>query len=282
MAQLKGVVKDSENGAPIAYANIQILNKNSGVSADEQGRFLLADRDTTALLVISATGYEPMQVTYGKDLVVKLRKAHIQLQEVVIGNKRNNNLLKIGSYKKSHIKVHFAVKKSPWILVRYFPYNPSYKNTPFLKSVMIETNSHVRDAVFNLKFYQKGADGLPGEFLYNENIIVHAEKGRRNTIADISSCNIAFPEEGCFVGVEFMLIEQNQYTIDVVEKGVKRSHKEINFEPKIGALPSDVGDHAMIFNKGKWEKMWQNDDPFIPKAYQGKYNLFAIELTLSE
>lgn len=50
---------------------------------------------------------------------------------------------------------------------------------------MIETNSRVKDAVFNLKLYRKDKNGLPSAFLYNENIIVHAQKGKRNTIADL-------------------------------------------------------------------------------------------------
>ncbi len=92
----------------------------------------------------------------------------------------------------------FAVDRSAWILARYFPYSPAYKRTPFLKAVMVRTNSKVKDAVFNLKLYRKDENGLPGAFLYSENIIVHAKKGIRNTIVDLSPYNIIFPEEGFF------------------------------------------------------------------------------------
>jgi hypothetical protein len=30
---------------------------------------------------------------------------------------------------------------------------------------MMETHSDVKDAIFNIKLYRKGFDGLPGEFL---------------------------------------------------------------------------------------------------------------------
>ncbi len=90
-AQLKGTVKDSESGAPIPYANIQVLDKNAGTSADKQGRFTLAGTDTPATLVISATGYEPLQTVFRSDLIATLHKARVQLQEVVISKDRKDS-----------------------------------------------------------------------------------------------------------------------------------------------------------------------------------------------
>lgn len=281
-AQVTGKVRDSESGDPVPYANIQVLDKNSGTSSDEQGYFTLADTDTPATLVISATGYEPLQTVYRSNQTVALRKARVQLQEVVISNRHKDSILKIGTYKKSDIRIDFAVNKVPWILVRYFPYDAAYKRTPFLKSVMVQTNSKVKDAVFNLKLYRKGEDGLPGAFLYSENIIVHAKKGVRNTKVDLTPYNIIFPEEGFFVGIEFMLVAQNQYTVDAVDYGETRSYKKINYAPGIGALPADTGDNAMIFLKGKWDRGARNTEALLPKAYKNKYNLFAVELTLSD
>lgn len=280
-AQLTGRIKDSESDEPIPYANVQVLDKNSGASSDEQGKFILPDADSAATIVISATGYETLQTAWSKDAVVLLHKTNVRLQEVTINSNRRGSLFKTGTYKKSGIRMHFAVNKVPWILVRYFPYDTAYRNTPFLKSVMVETESDVKDAVFNLMLYRKSKEGLPGEFLYTGNIIGHAKKGKHNTVIDLSGYDIAFPEEGLCIGIEFMLVAQNQYTIDVVENG-KRNRKELQYAPRIGALPVAVNDQAMIFSRGKWEKLQLNTEPYLPKAYQGKYSLFAMELTLSD
>ncbi len=63
---------------------------------------------------------------------------------------------------------------------------------------MVQTESEVKDAIFNVKLYRKDKNGLPGEFLYGENIIGHAKKGDRNTVVDLSKYDIPFPEEGFF------------------------------------------------------------------------------------
>ncbi len=260
-AQLKGTVKDSESGAPVSYANIQVLDKNAGTSADEQGHFTLTDTDTPAVLVVSATGYESLQAVYRSDLIITLHKAPVQLQEVVIDNNRKGSILKIGTYKKSQVRVKFGTNHAPWILARYFPYSPAYKRTPFLKSVMIQTSSSVKDAVFNLKLYRKDENGLPGAFLCSENIIVHAKKGKQNTIADLSPYNIIFPEEGLFIGVEFLFVEQNRYVIDVFDEAEKRSYKETHYAPRIGALPVENEGEAFIFSEESG--IWNSEKPTL-------------------
>ncbi len=66
-AQIKGIVSDDKSGVPLPYANIQLVNKSSGTSSDEQGRFSLPDADSGSLIVVSATGYEPLQVALRRD-----------------------------------------------------------------------------------------------------------------------------------------------------------------------------------------------------------------------
>lgn len=281
-AQLNGLVKDEASGQPLPYANIQVLGKNAGASANEQGRFSLPGADSTTTLVISATGYETLEARAGSDCTLKLHKANIQLTEVVIDNNRKGTLFKTGTYKKSDIGLHFEANGIPWILVRYFPYDKAYAHTPFLKSVMIETRSEVKDATFVVKLYRKGKDGLPGEFLYGENIIGHAKKGKQNTVVDLYAYDILFPEDGFFIGIEFLRIAQNEYTMRYAVDGERGKHTATRYSPSVGVLPSDNGDNAIVFMKGDWEKMWRNEGTVFNKRYEGKYNLFAMELTLTD
>lgn len=281
-AQINGVIQDDGSGSYLSYANIQVLDKTSGTTADEQGRFSLPDMDSNATLIISATGYETLRAKASNNCTLKLQRVYTELQDVTVSSNRKGVVLKTGTYKKSDVGMHFSANGIPWILLRYFPYDKSYEHTRFLKSVMIETHSEIKDAVFNIKLYRRGSDGLPGEFLYEQNIIGHAGKGRKNTIVALSDYNIRMPVEGLYIGIEFLRIPQNEHTVCYTVQGERGKRTASQYEPSVGVLASDSGDHAMIFMKGKWEKMWRNEGSVFNKKYRDKYNLFAMELMLTD
>ncbi|MFY8010189.1 MAG: carboxypeptidase-like regulatory domain-containing protein, partial [Flavobacterium sp.] len=57
LAQIKGVVKDSLTGQPIAYANIWVENENVATTSEEDGTFsIVVNKDKN--LIFSALGYE--------------------------------------------------------------------------------------------------------------------------------------------------------------------------------------------------------------------------------
>ena len=62
-------------------------------------------------------------------------------------------------------------------------------------------------------------------------------------------------------------------------EGSKKKLKGISYEPSIGTLPTETDENTWIFNKGKWQKIWKNKGSL--KRYKGKYNLIAVELTLT-
>ena len=56
-AQVKGVVKDSISGKPIAYAVVIYENSKIGVNTDENGKFELPKNDAIQNIEISNLGY---------------------------------------------------------------------------------------------------------------------------------------------------------------------------------------------------------------------------------
>jgi hypothetical protein len=54
----------------------------------------------------------------------------------------------------------------------------------------------------------------------------------------------------------------------------------ISYEPAIGTVPADTDENSWIFTQGKWRKMHKNSSGTL-KRYKDKYNLLAIELTLT-
>jgi hypothetical protein len=120
-AQVKGVIQDDGSGSYLPYANIQVLDKTFGITADEQGRFSLPDVESNATLIISATGYETLQAKANNNCTLKLQRVYIELQDIAVNSNRKDTVLKTGTYKKSDVRMHFSANGIPDPAAIFFP-----------------------------------------------------------------------------------------------------------------------------------------------------------------
>ena len=61
-AQVKGIVKDSISGKPIAYASVIYENSKIGVNTEENGSFVLPQNDSLRYIEVSNLGYNSKKV----------------------------------------------------------------------------------------------------------------------------------------------------------------------------------------------------------------------------
>jgi TonB-linked SusC/RagA family outer membrane protein len=82
--QISGTVRD-DNNAPIPLASVLLKGSNTGVSADESGRFTITVPSLNAVLIISAAGYTTREIIVGaaNDYSVVLSSGD-ELSEVVV------------------------------------------------------------------------------------------------------------------------------------------------------------------------------------------------------
>lgn len=87
---IEGIIKDEE-GNPIPFASIRLMQSNNGVSADEQGRFTLAVDNIPCMIEVSALDYATKQipVTNFLEKTIVLTRKEKSLQEVLINNSGN-------------------------------------------------------------------------------------------------------------------------------------------------------------------------------------------------
>ncbi|WP_232731449.1 hypothetical protein [Tenacibaculum sp. SZ-18] len=187
----------------------------------------------------------------------------------------------IGEFKKSKINSYFACGTHPWISARFFKYKPVYKKTPYLKKLRILTNSDVKNPKFNIRLYGINEKGAPENYIYDENIIGIAKKGKKITEVDLSKLNIEFPEKGFFTAIEWLIIEENKYEYKYTMKGSRKKIKGVSYEPAIGVIPTETNENSWRLNKGKWSKVSGKNDNESFKKYRNKYNQLAIELILT-
>jgi len=276
--QIKATVIDSKTGRVIPYVNIWIKDKNIGTTSNEEGKFVLNNIEKFQKIVFSAIGYETLTLkasTIGNK--VKLKPKITVLPKVIISYRKKTKEITIGKFKKSKINFYFSCGKNPWIVARYFNYKTEYDTTPFLKTIRILTKSKVKNSKFIVRLYNVNKDGKPEGYLYNKNIIGVAKKGKHITTIDLSNLKIKFPKQGFFIAIEWLIIAPNKHRFKYKMNDI--IFKEISYEPSIGTIPSKTNENSWIFIGGKWKKVWKNNGPL--KRYRNKYNLPAIELTLT-
>ncbi len=89
--EINGYIVDAENGQPVPYASVGVIQQQLGISANLNGYFslLLNDSNATHTLEISSIGYNKAtvsfsEITWGQELSISLVPKPTVLSEVVI------------------------------------------------------------------------------------------------------------------------------------------------------------------------------------------------------
>ncbi|MFD2891392.1 carboxypeptidase-like regulatory domain-containing protein [Flavobacterium chuncheonense] len=279
-SQIKSIVIDSHSGLTIPYVNISIENEKKGTSSNANGEFEL-EVDQPKNVVFSAIGYETVKIhsdsIFGK---VALKQLVTDLNEVVVSSSKKKLKKSIGKFKPSKIHYFYSLHSVPWMHARYFAFQEEYESTPYVKKIIVYTDSSIENAKFNVRLYGVNEKGEPEGYLYHKNIIVTAKKGGHKTTIDIADLNIEYPKTGFFVALEGLLIEDNKYEFEYHLSNSNQKRKAKRYEPLFGTIASDTLDTNWVNYMGKWSKTSKLKDLNL-KRYKNKYSPLAMELVLS-
>jgi hypothetical protein len=198
---IQGELLDAKTGSPLAYANIGILNKETGTVSSETGKYGLPikpgmENDT---IRFSMVGYKAKQFVV-KDLLhqawnnIKLEEEIGKLNEVVIkaqglktknlGNKTTSRFVSTGfGYDQlgAEIGIRINVRKQP-TFVDTFNFNISY-------------NRLSARALFRLNIYEIES-GKPSRNIMTENIIIPIDAKQTGLISvDLKEYNIELRDD---------------------------------------------------------------------------------------
>ncbi|MEK8179012.1 carboxypeptidase-like regulatory domain-containing protein [Flavobacterium buctense] len=269
-AQIKGVVKDSLSGQPISYVNIWVENENIATTTEEDGTFSL-NVSGNKNLIFSALGYEKKTSKAAQSAEVFLNAKAFDLEEVVISNSIETKRIVIGQTENT---IAQAFDNGPRIDVKYFPYNPAYNKTRYLKKVTLSTDSRIEDATIRIRFYSVDANGFPGEEMLKKDLIVTVKNGTKSNKIDLSDYNLVMPKNGLFVGFEKLMIEKNKKERTVTDQNTQTTQILKTYYPFI--LYNYVERDALFtFSGGKWNKQTNesNGMPEKVKGYEPAINL---------
>ncbi len=272
-AQIKGVVKDSISGKPIAYVNIWVENENIGTTSEENGSFSL-DIKEEKNIVFSALGYETKILKSSEIENVLLAQKIYEMPEIVLEIPKLTKEIEIGDAKKINHK-HLSGDK-PWIYGKLFSYKEEYNETPFLKNIIFYSDSEIKNAKLKIRIFEM-KDSIPSDDLLYEDVIVIVKKGMKKNKLDVSKYNIKFPKRGLLIGLEWLIIDENKYDFIYTEKKIKKS--SIYYAPSLIVNYSEE-ENAYRYSGGKWIKSKKYDSK-QNKPWDNKVIVPAINITLT-
>ncbi|MES2747451.1 MAG: carboxypeptidase-like regulatory domain-containing protein [Bacteroidota bacterium] len=270
-AQIKGVVVD-ENDKPIPYVNILDDDETMSTSSDENGKFEMTASNESKILIFSSVGFETKKINSSNAERVVMKLSTIKLQEVSIEKSLATIENELAKFDKDKVHFYYGLGKEQYFLAKFFTYNDTIKQTPFLKSITISTRSQKKNALVKIRLLSPDAEGNPGSDLINENLIFKVKRGNKKSEFDVSKYKLKIAEEGVFVVIELLMVKENEYYM--YDKNKK---KHTYYTPSIGALPCEEK-NLWIYNQN-----WRKTKNRNPHNYEGQREYFNkyIELAMS-
>lgn len=165
-----------------------------------------------------------------------------------------------------------------------------------MNKLVIATKSTVNNAKFNIHILEVNEDGTPGRELATSNIIGVAKKGKQDTKIDLTPYQLRVPENGFFIGLEWLIVPENGHDYGHTDKeGVH--HESIQYAPFFGTTRTESDTSTSWgFNKGKkWSRFQKVSPERIEKYYDdfkkatgkdappfdNRHVEFAMKLTLT-
>lgn len=258
-AIIKGKIVDNTNNQAVSYANIWILNTNSGTTSSEFGQFVLNVNNLidTNKVIISSIGYKDTIILLKNiQFEIRLQPIDYQLAEVIVLPTKRKELI-VNDLSDNEIYGGLISDTTPKIQGRYFPFKEEYNDFPYIKKIIIYSKDAHRGKL-NLRLYSFDTVNIkPIKELIHKNIIIKTKisligKAKAVTV-DLSEYVLTFPKTGILVGVEWLIIPQNKYKITYTNTDDKNKEVKIMYAPHLGATMEKKG-YRYFYMKGLWRK----------------------------
>lgn len=204
-SQQKIKIVDLETKKPVSYAKINFKDKDYYKNTEENGEITLENNEEP--LEIESFGYEKYTISK-LEPIYYLQPKYNNIEAINIEKPKNTEVFRLGTTKKGSYL--FGASKVNWTILMFFK-NNIHENNLYIKKIKIptEVKKTKKDAIFNLIIYENNDENPSDEKL--KTIVVTAKPGKNITEIDLSKNPIFLPKEGIFIGVEWIMNEQNKY-----------------------------------------------------------------------
>ncbi|WP_075591129.1 carboxypeptidase-like regulatory domain-containing protein [Labilibacter marinus] len=281
--ELKGKVIDLKTNHAIPYATIVIPQNKKGTITDSLGNFKLTinEKDLKCKIHFSALGFinDSLQVNENKldeEVVLSLQPKTYSITEVKVTSQKYK-LLKYGILKPNR-KGWWNYGMPGLQRAIYIPNKEKEKCFVSHLNVFIDTVGYP-SAPLRVRIYSVKKDSIqPDVDLLKENVIIQNSRGGEFATVDLSSHQIILPENGLFVGIEW-LNDDDSYHYTKIMKRKSKKGKDNSF--KLKAYGATLGitskkDKTIYWRKLVGEK-WRPNSTSSNKIHPVMYLTLAQE-----
>ena len=203
-------LKSSDDDLPIKYAHIFANNKIIS-SSDSLGNFIINKNHLNSIIKITALGYKTLgSVNLNNSQTVFMEVQPIVLNEIIISNQNSKKVTyKLGKVKNGDVGVVCTLENNTISQVAKF-FENKFEYITFLDKIKLKAFCSDKDRLISILIYSVGFDGKPEKILNSESIICNLKKGHNTYEVNLNQFNIDFPENGVFIALNYILIEQNK------------------------------------------------------------------------
>ena len=203
-------LKSSDDGLPIKYAHIFANNKIIS-SSDSLGNFIINKNHLNSIIKITALGYKTLDsVNLNNSQTVFMEVQTIVLNEIFISNQNSKKVTyKLGKVKNGDVGVVCTLENNTISQLAKFFQNKT-EHTTLIDKVRFKVLCTDKNRVLSIIIYSVGSQGEPDEILNKQAIICNLKKGHNTYEVNLNQFNINFPDNGVFIALNYILIEQNK------------------------------------------------------------------------
>ena len=248
-SQNKYTILDSLTNEKIAFANIWKDNKIFS-NSDKDGIFSIENIDKNSKYKVSCLGYKTKNIDLSQKEIL-LNNDIINLNEIVISNKKSNKKIKLGSIKNKDILV--AANYNDKIAEIGKVFIPKDTTCLFLKEIKFNTFSLLQNATVKLNIYSLDVNMMPLQLITTESLICEVKKGNIKSEINIEPNLLIVPKHGFMISIQILLLEEN--------KNYREYNKNIyQYEPSLWVKKNSPNDYTLNLSEyNSWKKIPNTD-----------------------
>lgn len=205
LREVTGIIKDSETGEPIPFANVMIKDKTIGTTSDFDGKFSLSIPIGSKSLIVNYVGYESKEVTISNSFLdIPLNESVTALQEVVVTDYRVPLISRKDKYKKESEPIPVEMKTADYKTNFEFAIKIPYSISSKAGNLSIE----MKEVELNTSYLYKTIPKLNPQAFLIANIV----DWEQHSLLD-GEVNLYF--EKTFVGKSILDLSQLSDTLEV-------------------------------------------------------------------
>lgn len=225
---ITGSVFNEKNNLPIPFATIGLVNENTGINANEDGRFRLNNpsQKLNDTLILSSVGYKTKKIAISiysdTQINISLAEELIPLAEVRLAPNYKWAISTLNEFRDCG---NYFVTSNGYLQQIAQPFRMPKKKGRLLEVKICTEKSKLPDRKFRIRVYDMDSlTGGPGTDLCTELIEV-TTKGEA-IIQNMKTFNIEIPGKEFFIGIEWLKISEN-------ERKLKGPENKLISNPKV-------------------------------------------------